>query len=124
MFSMMRFLTSLHHAANGIVWALRTQANLRIHLAATLMVTAAGIVSRLPAWKWCVLLLAFGLVWTAELLNTALEMLCDRVSGEREESIRRIKDVGAGAVLAASLASLGLGLLVFYESIQNAFFRF
>lgn len=114
---MLRWLVSVaqgfRHAFRGWRDALCSQRNVRIHLAATLLVTALGLAQNLPAWKWCALVLAMGLVWTAELFNTALEILCDRITLEKDDAIRRIKDMAAGAVLAAALAALLIALLVF-----------
>jgi len=60
-----------------------------------------------------VLALAIGLVWAAELLNTAVETVCDRITREPDEMIRRAKDVSAAAVVAASIAALAIGILIF-----------
>jgi diacylglycerol kinase (ATP) len=58
-------------------------------------------------------MLSCGIVWAAELLNTAVELLADRVSKEREDAIRDVKDAAAGAVLAASIAAAAVGLIIF-----------
>lgn len=104
---------SFCHAFSGIRWALRTQRNLRIHATATLVVIAAGFVCNLPDWKWCAVLGCISLVWMAELMNTAIEHLCDRVTKEQDESVRRVKDVAAGAVLVTAIISVVVAVLVF-----------
>jgi diacylglycerol kinase len=101
----------------GLAWALKTQRNLQVHAIATVLVVILGFGLQLAAWEWCVVLLAIGLVCAAELLNTALEILADRVSKEREEPIRRVKDAAAAAVLMAALAALGVGLVVFVPKL-------
>jgi diacylglycerol kinase (ATP) len=100
-------------ALAGLLWALKTQRNLQVHAIAMLLVLVAGLGLKIETWEWCAVALAVGLVWTAELLNTAIEVLADRVTQEREESIRRVKDSAAAAVLMAALAALGVGLIVF-----------
>ena len=60
-------------------------------------------------WRW--LVIAIALVWVTEAINTAVEELCDRVSPEFDPSIGRVKDIAAGGVLAASIASAVIGLL-------------
>ena len=107
------FLRGFAHAFRGIGIALRTQRNMRVHAAFTLAVVALGAALRITAGEWCAVLLAAGLVWAAELANTALEWLADRVSREREDAIRDVKDVAAGAVLAASIAAAAVGLIIF-----------
>jgi len=86
---------------------------MRVHAAFTLAVVALGAALRITAGEWCAVLLAAGLVWAAELANTAIEWLADRVSREREDAIRDVKDVAAGAVLAASIAAAVVGLIIF-----------
>lgn len=44
------------------------------------------------------ILLAMGLVLTAELFNSAIEVLCDFVEPQRNEQIRITKDIAAAAV--------------------------
>lgn len=110
-------LRSFGPAMAGVVWALKTQRNLQFHAGATVLVLVLGLWLRLAAWEWCAVMLATGMVWAAELMNTALEVLADRVSKEREEAIRRAKDAAAGAVLMAALGALGVGLMVFLPKL-------
>ncbi len=60
-------------------------------------------------WRWIVL--AIGLVWVAEALNTAVEQLGDAISLERDPRIGFAKDVAAGAVLVAALVAALIGAL-------------
>ena len=59
------------------------------------------------------LLLVIGLVWTAEIINTALEVIVDMVSPEHSQSAKIIKDISAGAVLIAAFISVLVGILIF-----------
>jgi diacylglycerol kinase (ATP) len=72
-----------------------------------------GIALRVSALEWAVLSLATGAVIAAEGLNTAVEKLADRVTTEREEAIRLLKDVSAGAVLASAIGAAGAALAIF-----------
>jgi len=104
---------SFRHAVRGIAVVMRTQPNAWIHATATACVVALGFYEALSALEWCVIVLAIGLVWVAEALNTAIEFLGDEVSRERRDGLGRAKDVGAAAVLLAAFCSGVLGLLVF-----------
>jgi diacylglycerol kinase (ATP) len=112
---------SFRPAVAGLVWALRTQRNLQVHAIATLGVITLGLGLGLLPWEWCVILLAAGMVWTAELLNTAIEALADRVSTAREEAIRRVKDAAAAAVLVAAFVSVIVGMIVFLPRLCRLF---
>jgi len=96
----------------------RREPHARFHLAATLAVVAIAWWLGCAAVEWALLVLAIGAVWTAEALNTAMERLCDRVQPEIDESIRAIKDVAAGGVLAASMAAFVVGSVILVPKLM------
>ncbi len=104
-------LVSFVHAGRG-VRALVGEANARVQLAVAAAVVGLALWLGVDARDWALLVLAMGFVLASEAFNTALEALCDRVSPERHPLIGRAKDAAAGAVLLASLAAAGVGLLV------------
>jgi len=59
-----------------------------------------------PLWKKAALTAAFLLIPLAELLNSAIEDLCDLVCPERHPLIKSAKDKGSAAVLLAIIVNL------------------
>lgn len=104
-------LTSFVYAWRGVIALVRQEHNARLHLVASLLAAAAGAALHISTDDWRWLIAAMALVWLAEALNTAIEELCDRVSPEFDVAIGRAKDLGAGAVLIASIAAALIGLL-------------
>jgi diacylglycerol kinase (ATP) len=104
---------SFRHAIRGIVIVIRTQPNAWIHLVATIAVIIAGKLLNVSRGEWLALVVAIGLVWTAEALNTAIEFLADEISLERRDRLGYAKDAGAGAVLLAAILAAIIGLIVF-----------
>jgi diacylglycerol kinase (ATP) len=106
-------VNSFRFAIAGVRFVLQTQHNAWLHVSATVLVCSIGVALGLSAadWKW--LVLAITLVWIAEASNTAFEHLCDVVSPEFSLSVKKAKDVAAGAVLFAALGALVLGVLIF-----------
>ena len=103
---------SFRNAFSGISYALRTQRNARIHLGITLAVLVLGTWLRIGAEDWVPLIIAAGLVWTAELVNTALEAAIDLASPQEHALAKTSKDVSAGAVLLAATAAVVVGILI------------
>lgn len=106
-------LRSFAHALRGLGLLLRTQANAQIHAVATILVIVAGALLRISLSEWVLIMLAVASVWVAEALNTAVEFLVDLASPEQHPLAGKAKDVAAGAVLAAAIGSLIIGVLVF-----------
>lgn len=74
---------------------------------------ALGLALRLERMEWLALVFAMVLVWAAEALNTALELLCDVASPGFHPLVRRAKDVAASAVLICALGAVVVAALVF-----------
>ena len=97
----------------GIAVMFRSQDSARIQAIAAAAVVALGLALQVSTAEWSALVLAIALVLIAEGLNTSIEAVVDLVSPEFHELAGRAKDVGAGAVLIAAVASAAIGLLVF-----------
>jgi len=71
----------------------------------------------LPPAKWLFIVIAIGLVWVAELFNTAIEKLCDMVCPEQHPQIKFIKDVSAAAVLVTAIIAMITGCIIFIPAM-------
>lgn len=107
------FWRSFLFAGQGVWHAVRHQRNMRVHLAAAVAAVVAGLVLKISAVDWACVLLAIGLVLTAEMLNTVVESLVDLYTDEYHPLAKIAKDTAAGAVLISSAAALGVGIAVF-----------
>jgi len=103
---------SFGHAFRGWAYVLRTQRNAWIHAAIATLVFILSFWLSLPPRDWAVIILAVGLVFGAEFINTAIEAVVDLASPVHHPLARVGKDVGAAAVLIAALAAILVGLLV------------
>ncbi|MFH5806807.1 diacylglycerol kinase family protein [Alienimonas sp. DA493] len=101
--------SSFIYAARGLRMLIRTQPNARLHAAAALLVTIAGLALGVDAAGWCRLAASVAAVWAAEAFNTAFELLCDVVHPDYHPMVRDAKDAAAGAVLAVSLGAAAVG---------------
>jgi diacylglycerol kinase len=108
-----RRVASFGHAGRGVWAALRSEIHLRFHAAATVVAIGLGFYYGISRLEWALVALAIAGVWTAELVNTAIEALTDLVSPEYHALAGKAKDVAAGAVLLAALGALVVGVLVF-----------
>jgi diacylglycerol kinase (ATP) len=106
-----RFL-SFRYAFAGWWYVIRTQRNAWIHALASALVVILAFWLRLSARDWAMIVLAIGMVWTSEFLNTALEAVVDLASPQRHPLARVGKDVGAAAVLIAAVSSALIGFLI------------
>lgn len=112
-----RRLKSFRYAFNGLFDLIKTQPNVRIHLAAMCLVVAGGLYFHLTPIEWCLISLAIALVLAAEAFNTALEYLTNLVSPDYNPLAGKTKDVAAAGVLLAAAGALAVGLIIFVPKI-------
>ena len=103
---------SFGHAFDGISAGLEER-NMKIHCTMAVLVTFFGLILHISVTEWCICLGLFGLIMGLELVNTAIEALCDLVTQEYRPLAKRAKDTAAGAVLIASIMAAAAGLIIF-----------
>jgi diacylglycerol kinase len=117
-FSIRKRLKSFVFAFNGLHILFREEHNSHIHLVAALCAFIAGLFLKITATEWVAVVFAIGFVFAMELINSAIENMVDFVSTERNEHIKRIKDLSAAGVLVSAIVALAVGLIVFLPKIM------
>src|SRR5436190_16414398 len=104
---------SFGYAFKGIATAFASEPNMRLHILAAAAAISLGWFFHIKTGEWCWIVLAIGLVWMAEIFNTAVEKLTDLASPDYHKLAGQAKDLAAGAVLIAAFTSLAIGILIF-----------
>lgn len=120
-FSIAKRLKSFTYAFNGLKVLFAEEHNSRIHLFATVCVIIAGALLKLSVLEWAAVAFAVGLVFSGEIFNSAIEDLSDVVCPERDDRIKKVKDLAAAAVMVNAIAAAVIGLLVFVPKIIQLF---
>lgn len=110
-------IKSFSYAFKGIWYCITHEGHFRFHLVATAYVIFFGArFYEFSAAQWGVLLTLIALVLSMEILNTAIERLCDKVKKSYDDLIRIAKDVAAGAVLFSALAAIGVAVVFYWNT--------
>lgn len=104
---------SFSYALNGLHEFFASQTNAWIELIAMLVLLFLGFYYHISNAEWLSILLAIGLVFTAEILNTAIEYLTDLVSPNHHPLAGKVKDLASAAVLLACMVALIIGVIIF-----------
>jgi diacylglycerol kinase len=118
---MQRFFKSFQYAVRGILSAFSSENNCRIQLLAAVVVVGASWRLRLAPLEWAVVVLCIALVIGMEMINSAIEKTCDRITRERDDYVRYIKDIAAGAVLWTSIGAAVVAAIIFLPKIIYLF---
>ena len=115
--SKVTLIQAFRYAFCGIGTCIAGQRNMKIHLAATVVVVVAGFACQLQPREWCAVVLCIGMVCALECVNTAVEAAVDLTTDEYHPLAKVAKDCAAGAVLIAAMASVVVGLIVFIGAL-------
>jgi diacylglycerol kinase (ATP) len=112
-FSIRARIKSFGYARDGIATFFSKEHNAVIHLIVTMILLLMCMHFPISRMEIIMLMIVTGGVWAAELVNTAIERIMDRISIERNPAIKQIKDLSAAAVLVMVLVALITGCIVF-----------
>lgn len=117
------FFKSQGYARNGIKLIFRNERNFKIELVFAAFVTILGFLFGINHFEWISIALVISMVLTSEVINSAIEALCDTVSQDFKINVKYAKDVSAGAVLVSVIVSIITGIIIFLpylvELIKN-----
>ena len=120
-FGFKRFVASFKNSFNGLKYAYLNEQSLFIHAIATIFSIILGYVLKIELNEWLIMMTLLVITAILELLNTAIESVCDAVTLEKSERIKISKDTASAAVFLSSLVTLIVGLFIFVPKIIALF---
>ena len=108
-----KLIFSFKYAFEGIITTIKEERNMFIHFLIAIIVVITGIYVRLSLNEWFICLLLFALVFSLELINTAIENTVDLVATKKNKKAKLAKDAAAGAVLIAAIFASIIGIIIF-----------
>lgn len=111
------WLKGFVYAFSGIKSAIRMERNLKVHLAAAILVIALAFVFHVSYFEKLILLILIGIVISLELINTSIEHTVNLATDEHRPLAKLAKDTAAGAVLFFSITAAVIGVMIFWHNI-------
>lgn len=111
-------LKSFVYAGNGILWCLKNERNMRAHFSLCVYMYAYLLVYDffvLTKTEWAIILLCNALVFSLEIVNTAIEKAVDLATEKQNPLAKISKDAAAGAVLVSAIFSVIVGIVILFQ---------
>ncbi len=99
-------------AFGGIAKGIRGESSFYVHIPVAISVLTLALILHLDWVRLALLLICIGLVFVAELGNSAIERLSRAVTIEYNSAVGDALDIASGAVLVASIFAAVVGALV------------
>lgn len=116
-------IQSFNYAFEGVIYALRSERNMRIHFALAAGVLVLAFAYGVTKTELIALLIAIAFVLITELVNTAIEAALDLSTPSFDPAAKAAKDMAAAAVLVAAVTAVVVGYLVFEDKLGDPTYR-
>lgn len=112
-----KLVDSFNYAIEGIIYSIRTQRNMKIHMLTTIVVLTATFFYDLSKIELLIITMTITMVIVAEMINTAVECAIDATTNFYHPLAKIAKNVAAGAVLVTAINSVLVGYVIFWGRI-------
>lgn len=114
-----RHTISFKNAFAGLLWAVKTQPNFRIHIALSIGALVLGSLLSISYIEMVIIIFTIILGLTCEMINTSIEAMTDLITQENRENARIAKDVAAGMMLVTALGAVAVAIFIFVPHVLN-----
>lgn len=114
---MRRHHISFLHAWQGLITAVTTQPNFRVHIILSLLAVSLGIWLKIGASQWALLSFTIATGLAIELLNTAIEFTVDLLTDTYHILAKYAKDTAAAAMLIYALGAVCVAVAIFLPKL-------
>ncbi|MBM3252688.1 MAG: phosphatase PAP2 family protein [Candidatus Omnitrophica bacterium] len=111
-------IESLNFAIEGLIYVIKTQRNMRLHLIIAVLIISLSIFLNVSKTELIFLTTSIVLVLLTEMINTSIELSIDMVKKTFHPLARIIKDISAGAVLVSSINAIIVGYIIFINRVE------
>jgi diacylglycerol kinase len=112
---MIKTLKSFNYAVKGLISTWKEEPNFRIEVIVAVLVLFCMFYFSFTLAEIAFCILVITMVLTAEIVNTIIEDVCNKIEPNHDPFIEKIKDMSSAFVLLSTLGSLAIGIIVFYN---------
>lgn len=120
---MKKILDSFNNAINGVIETVRTERNMKIHIAAAIAVLIACFFFNVSKTEFLILTITIAMVFAAEIINTAIEAIIDMTTNYYHPLAKTAKNAAAGAVLVIAINAVIVGYVIFWDKLADFSYR-
>jgi diacylglycerol kinase len=106
------FLSKIKYAFNGIYFILKEK-SFRIEIIFACIAVFLSFILRVSVIESFIIWLCIGITFALEILNTAIEKICDYINKEENKTIGLIKDISSSSVLLFCMIDIIIGIVIF-----------
>ena len=114
-------LDVVKYSVNGIFSYAKEGKSIVIYIFCSIIEIILGFVYHVNGLEWILIICILGFILSIELINTAIEKVCDAVTKEYNPLIKIAKDCGSGATFVVFIVAIILNIIIFAPKICSLF---
>lgn len=114
-------LNVIKYSLNGIKVYIQDGKSFILYAFCTLLEIICGFLFKVNGLEWILIICMLGVILSVEILNTAIENVCDALTKEYNPYIKAAKDCGSGATFVIFIVMCFLNVIIFLPKIMTLF---
>lgn len=120
-------VASFNDAMSGLLSIIKQERNFRIHMVLGFLVISTALFLNIPLPEFLILLIVISAVFSAEIINTAIEIVINEFTDTHHAAAKKAKDIAASAVFISASSAFIVGYLVLVKHFpagwRNVFYN-
>ena len=111
----------IKYSINGIKCYAREGKSIIIYIVCSILEIIFGFLYHINGLEWILIICILGFILSIELVNTAIEAVCDSITKEYNPLIKIAKDCGSAATFVVFIVAIILNIIIFAPKIYALF---
>ena len=112
---------TIKNSLNGIKCYASDGKSIILYIFGVIIETIMGFVYNINGLEWILIICILGIILAVELLNTAIEAVCDALTKEYNSFIKIAKDCGSAATFIVVIVAIILNIIIFLPKVIELF---
>ena len=113
------FFDSIRYAFKGVGYAFKTERNFKLYIVIVIVFFITNLIVGVSLPGHIAFFICASGAFAAEMINTAIEHICNYLTTDLHEAVRRTKDLGAAAVLVWGFSFFPLEGVLLWVTLSN-----
>lgn len=109
------------YSVNGIISYAKEGKSIIIYLMGVIIEIILGFLYHVNGLEWILIICILGFILSIELINTAIEKVCDAITTEYNPLIKIAKDCGSAATFIVFIVAIILNIIIFAPKVVILF---
>jgi len=114
-------ISTIGNSLNGIRCYAKDGKSIILYLFCAIVEVIMGFVYNINGLEWILIICILGITLSVEILNTAIEAVCDLVTREYNPLVKIAKDCGSAATFVIFIVAIILNIIIFYPKVIALF---